>query len=233
MNMDQRIRRRTACAALLGVGGGLVLPGTTSAKAPARQLRVKAALNYKNSDFYHSDGTFDADAAKDVYLEMLKLAGYPIPKDPKPRMYAKDWGLGEFVNIGLGGFVWVNSKEANYCALEMLLLPGQMIPEHWHVADEANGIGVKMESWHVRWGKTYAYCEGEPTAKMSVKPPASQKAYITALCETPLGVGEVAGLSKPLEKHWQQAGPQGCIITEPSNFHSDACMRYTNPNIKA
>ncbi len=41
----------------------------------------------------------------------------------------------------------------------------------------------------------------------------------------------MTGLSKPLEKHWQQAGPQGCILTEPSNYHSDDLMRYTNPKL--
>ena len=146
--------------------------------------------------------------------------------------WPKDWGLGRFVEIGLGGIFWVNDKQYNYACLEMFLLPNQMIPEHWHIGDEPNGVKVKMESWHVRWGKTYTYGEGEPTPALSVKVPQSQAKYVTALRETPLEVGEVAGLKKPLEKHWQQAGPEGCILTEPSNFHRDDLMRYTNPTIK-
>jgi len=122
-------------------------------------------------------------------------------------IFAKDWGLGQFTEIGLGGIFWINDKKYNYTSLEMYLLPNQMIPEHWHVGDPAAGIGVKMESWHVRWGKTYTYGEGKPTAKLSVKVPKSQAKYVTALKETPLEVGQVTGLTKPLEKHWQQAGP--------------------------
>ena len=136
MSHDAEIGRRAACVSLLGIGGGLGLLGAGCTGVPERETCVKTALDYKNADFYHSDGTFDAEAAKDVYLEMLRIAGYVIPENPKPRMFAKDWGLGEFVNVGLGGFVWGNDKEANYCALEMLLLPGQMIPEHWHLPTE-------------------------------------------------------------------------------------------------
>jgi len=228
MNKDIKIARRTLCASMLGLGGGLLVPGRSLA-ASAR--RPKWPLKFSNADFYDSDGTFNVDAAKDAYLVMLKAAGYPMPKDLRENMFAKDWGLGQFTEIGLGGIFWINDKKYNYTSLEMYLLPNQMIPEHWHVGDPAAGIGVKMESWHVRWGKTYTYGEGKPTAKRSVKVPKSQAKHVTALNETPLEVGQVTGLTKPLEKHWQQAGPQGCILTEPSNYHSDELMRYTNPKL--
>ncbi len=231
MSQEIKIKRRTACASLLGLGG-LLVAGKVLAR-PRRRVVKCPALSYKNSDFYNADGTFNADAAKDVYLAMLRAAGYPLFKNARERMWAKDWNTGEFTNVGLGGFIWVNNKDANYCALEMILLPNQMIPEHWHVGDKEAGIGVKMESWHVRWGNTYTYGEGPKTEKMSVTPPKSQAGTLTALCENPLGVGDVGGITKPLEKHWQQAGPRGCIMTEPSNYHSDALMRYSNPDIKA
>ncbi len=228
MNQDIPIARRTLCAAVFGLGGGLLLPGRSLAQ---RDRRPKWPVRFSNGDFYDSDGTFNDEAAKDAYLLMLKAAGYPIPKDLRENMFAKDWGQGQFLKIGLGGIFWINDKKSNYTSLEMFLLPNQMIPEHWHVGDEADGIGVKMESWHVRWGKTYTYGEGEPTARRSVKVPQSQAEHVTALKETSLEVGQVTGLSKPLEKHWQQAGPQGCILTEPSNYHSDDLMRYTNPKL--
>jgi D-lyxose ketol-isomerase len=200
---------------------------------PLRRVRTRPrpTLSYTNADFYQSDGAFDVDAAKDVYLDLLKLAGYPIPKRLRAEMFAKDWNTGRFTEIGLGGIFWINDKKWNYTSLEMFLLPNQMIPEHWHVGDDANGIPIKMESWHVRWGKTYTYGEGEPTEKLSVKVPDSQAKFVTALHETPLGVGDVGGLKKPLEKHWQQAAPSGCILTEPSTYHRDDLMRYTNPEL--
>ena len=74
MNKDTKIARRTLCATMLGLGGGLLLPRRSfAARARGRKWPVKFA----NSDFYDSDGTFNVDAAKDAYLVMLKAAGYP------------------------------------------------------------------------------------------------------------------------------------------------------------
>ena len=47
-----------------------------------------------------------------------------------------------------------------------------------------------------------------------------------------LGVAEIAGLSRPLEKHWMQAGPQGAIFTEFCTFHSGEAVKFTDPKIK-
>ena len=55
---------------------------------------------------------------------------------------------------------------------------------------------------------------------------------MTVLKEKPLKPGEVTGISRPMEKHWQQAGPEGCILTETSTFHTGAAVRFTNPKIK-
>ena len=114
--------------------------------------------------------------------------------------------------------------------LDAYLLPGQIIPEHWHV--KVGTIPEKMEVWLVRSGEVYTYAEGAPTPNMKAKLTAADAANITVKNEHILGVGEVAGISHPLEKHWMQAGPQGAIFTEFSTFHTGEAVKFTDPKIK-
>ncbi len=93
-------------------------------------------------------------------------------------------------------------------------------------------MAPKLESWTVRYGTTFAYGEGEPTPRLSVTLHEKEKPFLTVMHETPLRPGEVTGIRKPLEKHWQQAGPEGCILTETSTYHTPAAVRFTNPAIK-
>jgi D-lyxose ketol-isomerase len=214
---------------MVGLGGGLLL----GAAAEATGGSVAApAFCYRNSDFYDPAGKFNQEAAKAIYLKFLALANYPISDNLRQNLWVTDFGLGRFTEIGLAGVFWVNNKKDNYTSLEMLLLPNQMVPEHWHVALPAEGVAAKMESWHVRWGSTFTYGEGEPTAKLAVAIPAGEEKYITVRREKELRLGEVTGISRPEEKHWQMAGFQGAIITETSTYHTSAAVRFTNPNIK-
>jgi D-lyxose ketol-isomerase len=128
--------------------------------------------------------------------------------------------------------VWIDDKNAGYASLEVLLLPNQMIPEHWHVGLEDQKVPPKMESWVVRYGATFAYGDGEPTEKPSVKVHECQAKFVTARHETPIRPGEVVAVGKPLEKHWQQAGPEGCILTEMSTFHAGEAVKFNDPKIK-
>ena len=107
-----------------------------------------------------------------------------------------------------------------------------MIAEHWHVALDGEGVKPKMESWIVRYGTTFTYAEGDPTPKLQAKVHESEAKYITVKHETALKVGEVTGIKRAGEKHWQQAGPEGAIVTEVSSYHTVAVVRFTNPNVK-
>ena len=126
--------------------------------------------------------------------------------------------------------VWHGDEKYNYSGLDAYLLPGQIIPEHWHV--KVGNIPEKMEVWLVRSGEVYTYAEGAPTPNMKAKLTAADAANITMKNEHILGVGEVAGISHPLEKHWMQAGPQGAIFTEFSTFHTGEAVKFTDPKIK-
>lgn len=229
----------TRRAALLGIGGG-VWAGVTgtvrAADAPAEPkpapARRREPLVFENRDFYTADGAFDETAAKRAYLRLCRRFGYAIHDNLRNNLFVTDFALGRFVEVGLGCLVWVDDPKGNYCSLEIFLLPGQMIPEHWHVGIEDEGVAPKMESWIVRHGKTFTYGEGEPTAELSVSIPESERPFVTVRREKPLAVGEVTGIAKPMERHWQLAGPEGCILTEVSTYHTPAAVRFTNPKIK-
>ncbi len=242
MNEPTRLGRRAACAALLGMGGSLVLAGRVQAQEqPQKTARQKGAKgvrrpktppSFKNGDFYSVDGKFNEQAAKDACFALCKHFGYPLNDRVLKEIFVTDFGLGQFTEVGLGCVVWVDDKTSNYASLEVFLLPNQMIPEHWHVAIESEGVAPKMEGWTVRYGSTFAYGEGEPTKDIAVKIPACQTKFVTAMKEARLRPGEYVGVSKPMEKHWQQAGPEGCILTETSTYHSGAAVRFTDPKIK-
>jgi len=240
MSQEKSISRRALCGSLVGWGAGLVVGQSAMAAdqpepKPARPRtlrRPKAPLALNNSDFYGPDGKFNAEAAKKAYLQLCAQFGYPLNDNVRKNLAVSDFGLGRFTEVGLACVVWINDQKAGYASLEVFLLPNQMIPEHWHVGLEDQKVPPKMESWVVRYGSTFAYGDGEPTAKPSVKVHECQAKFVTAKHETPIRPGEVAGVGKPLEKHWQQAGPEGCIMTEMSTYHAGEAVKFNDPKAK-
>ncbi len=229
MSESRKIERRAMCATVLGLGGSLIL----AKQLPAQRRRTAhvSAPVLNNADFY-KDGKFNEQAAKDAYLAMLKRAGYPISEKLLKNLAVTDFALGRFTEVGLGTVLWIGEKKANYTTLDIFLLPNQTIPEHWHVGLASEGVTPKMESWLVRWGASYIYGEGTTVARPVAKIYPSEAKYLTVMKETICKVGDTAGITHPEEKHWQQAGPEGAIVSEVSTYHSGAAVRFTNPNIK-
>jgi D-lyxose ketol-isomerase len=183
-----------------------------------------------NKSFYDASGKFDEKAAKQVYYDFLAAAGYSVTDAMKEKFYVSDFGLGRFTEAGLGCLVWWGDQKYNYSSLDAYLLPGQIIPEHWHV--KVRDIPEKMEAWLVRYGEMYTYAEGEPTAAIKAKLSEADAAHITVKHEKVLGLGEIAGIDHPLEKHWMQAGPKGLIFSEFSTFHTGEAVKFTDGKIK-
>ena len=78
MNRENRIGRRAACAGMLALGGGLVLPGTAAAQATRTKPRPRTLKTWDNATFYKPDGSFDAPRAMQAYLDLMKHYGYPV-----------------------------------------------------------------------------------------------------------------------------------------------------------
>ena len=184
-----------------------------------------------NGDFYNGEGVFDAVKAKEAYYKMMKSFAYPISE----RLYTDefwtlDFGTGRFSEVGMAGVFWVNDQEGDYLGHEIYLLPGQMIPEHWHV--KTADARAKMEAWQLRHGSVSLFGEGDPSPEAEKIVPASELSHTTVRHCTHLKCGEYGKLNRVGARHFMVAGPEGCIVTEYASYHDMAGLRFTNPEIK-
>lgn len=193
----------------------------------AQNDRIPAVRSNTNHGMYDAQGNLREDKARKAYIDMLERFNYPIPKRLREELFVTDLGVGDFWNVGIGGIMWCNSQEHGYFSFEIMLLPGQMIPEHWHV--ESEGGPAKMETWHTRYGMVYTFSEGEATESCPVEVPASQKDHVTVRHCEPLELGEVRPLNRLSAKHYMIAGPRGAVVTEYASFHDGEALRFTDP----
>ena len=214
---------------LAGVAVGAAAAGAAAVGAGCDGLKRTGAV-YKNAEFYAADGKYNQDAAKKAYFDMMDAFGYPISKNLRDNMWVQDFGLGRFTEVGMGGIFWINEKEGNYFGHEIFLLPGQMIPEHWHVKTEE--AGAKMEGWHLRYGGVTLFSEGDPTPGAEVLIPASERQFTTCRHVQVLKPGELGKLAKAEGKHFMVAGAEGAIVSEYATYHDNKGLRFTDPKVK-
>lgn len=217
----------------LAVGGAILLVPGGVARADEENMGqpLHQPKKFKNEDFYDKAGKFNVEAAKEAYYKMMRWFDYPIPERLRgPDFWTLDFGLGIFMEVGMAGIFWMNNKEHNYMGHDIWLLPGQMIPEHWHVKTEE--AGPKLEGWLVRHGSAYLYGEGTPTPGVAERISPSHRDIAVARTEVFLKPGEIKMLGKALEKHSMRAGPEGAIVTEFATYHDMKGLRFTHPQVK-
>ena len=189
----------------------------------------------ENNDFYN-DGIFDEAKAKLAYFEMMNHFNYPIPESfNTDKMWCPDFDMGDFINVGMGGVIWENHNfpEGGYMGHEIFLLPGQMLPEHAHVAVE--GVcDAKRESWLVRHGSIYNFSIKTEDAGFidGVEIPESQRPYAKVNSCAEVKAGETDHLKTPGKMHFMMAGPNGAIVTEFATFHHNDALRFTHPKLQ-
>jgi D-lyxose ketol-isomerase len=215
------------------VGAGAAAAGLAAAGiggcAPESTAK-REVIVHQNTEFYDKDGKFDEPAAKKACFEMMERFHYPIGDNLRKNLWALDFGLGKFTEAGMGGIFWINDKEGKYLGHEIFLLPGQMIPEHWHVkTDEAV---AKAEAWHLRYGAVTLFGEGDPTPGAEKAIPASEREFTTVRHAITVKPGEVYPLVRVETRHFMVAGPPGCIVTEYASYHDMKALRFTNPKAK-
>lgn len=179
---------------------------------------------YTNADFY-KDGKFQQEAAMEAMKDMFAFYDVPFTELMAKDMWVTDFGLGDFENVGMGGIFWVNNAEQRYFAHAIYLLPGQMIPEHAHVATT---YPAKHESWMVEKGWAYNFSEvGDETPNAPEIPathgPIKSKNFVVQK------VGEVLPLKALTTFHFLMAGPEGAIVSEWATYHDNAGLRFSNP----
>ena len=219
--MKRRTLLKTTALAAASPWAMSLLPTGTASAAPAR-----------NEDFY-TGGEFDEEKAKDGILAMCKRFGYPVFPELREKLWVSDYGTGQFTQLGLAACMFENhADDGNYMLMDLFLLPQQMLPEHWHLEGD---LGItKHEGWLVRWGKSYIVGVGDknlsdyPQIKI---PDCHCRGTTTTGHVVPATPGTFVPLAKLSSRHWQFGGPQGAIITEVANFHTDTSVRHSDKAI--
>ena len=157
---------------------------------------------------------------------MLARAGIVITPEERARLEVADMGLGELEKTGLQILTYINTERC--CAKELILLPRQTCPEHWHPS--VGGQPGKEETFRCRWGVVHLYVPGDPTATPASRPPEGSEAYYTVWHEVRLNPGEQYTLH-PGTRHWFQAGPEGAVVSEFSTRSTDETDIFEDPRI--
>lgn len=207
---------------------------------------TKEKLEMDNDAFY-VDGKLDGAKAKENYFKMMENLGAPVYDVYRPDdgfLWTVDFGQGNFTSFGMGGVFWVNDREKQYFAHEIFLLPGQSIAEHRHMAtsDDKGEIQPKYESWQVRYGSVYAFCEATEAYPDNLDefPEVKAQIYKTQLehmncrhVEVWKADGKVHHLLevKGAEPTWHfmMGGPEGAVVSEYATFHDNAGLRFSCP----
>jgi hypothetical protein len=129
----------------------------------------------------------------------LKTANEPVAYTTySQEMWVSDYGTGEFAKLGLAACMFKNNEEDRYMLMDLFLLPGQMLPEHWHL--DGDKKPAKREGWLVRWGLSHIVGEGEPNLGKEVVIP---KCHMNGDATTKHEVVAGPGTFVPLAKVWR------------------------------
>src|SRR6202167_371501 len=118
--------------------------------------------------------------------ELLRGAGILITPEEQGRMEVADFGLGELATTGLQILTYVNTERV--CAKELVMIPGQTCPEHWHPT--IGGVPGKEETFRCRWGSVSLYVPGARTVAPRCLPPAGPRGAIVSEFSTRSTDGE-------------------------------------------
>lgn len=156
------------------------------------------------------------ERARQRTLDMLAEAKIVLTAEEAERIEVADFGLNDLARTGLELITYINTSRV--CAKDLVMFPGQTCPEHLH--PPVNGQPGKEETFRCRWGEVYLYVEGEPTSNPKGKPPAGDEEHYNVFHEIVLKPGEQYTIY-PETRHWFQAGPEGCIVSEFSTHSTD------------
>lgn len=227
--MSNMGRRAFLCGtAALGMGS---VVGMASAECPKKKGK-REPLVFKNEDFY-VDGKFDEEKAKDAIIQLCRYFHYPIFPNMRENLWVSDYGTGKFTELGLACIGFVNNTESplgeTFMLQDLYLLPNQMLPEHWHIQGK---LPIKNEGWFIRNGQSLIVGIGEDNLPADIQIP---KCHMNGTVETRHSVlatpGTYVQLAKVESKHWQMAGPEGCILSEVANLHENEAVRHNDPAI--
>jgi D-lyxose ketol-isomerase len=159
-------------------------------------------------------------------LAYMEKAGVVLSEKEKEAISVTDFGLSDLERQGGQILTFFNTERLS--AKVIVLLPWQILPEHWHPAIDKD-VG-KEEIMRVRWGEVYLYVPGEPTSQPKAKIPPGEEKNFTVWHEVILNPGDQYIL-QPQVIHWFQAGLDGAVIDDYSSTARDLQDGFTNPKI--
>lgn len=200
----------------------------------AQTGREQPSLSFDNRSFYTQDGKFNEEAAKDAVITLMNYHHYPVTDKTRSQIWVSDYGTGNYAQLGLACIGYANRLDDGYMLQDLFLLPGQMLPEHWH--EKINEYPAKLEGWLVRNGKSYIVGIGENNLAdyPEIKVPACHENGTTTVFHAiPATSGDFVPLKEVLSHHWQFAGKEGAIISEVANGHINEAVRHLDKKINA
>ena len=164
-----------------------------------------------------------------IAKDYLGKAGIILTPEEEANIEIADLGLGEYESTGLALVTYINTPRC--CAKELVLMPAQTCPEHFHPPITELNYEGKEETFRCRWGTVYLYVQGEPTLNPKATPPAHRANTYTHWHEVILNPGEQYTIY-PETWHWFQGGPEGAVVSEFSTRSVDEADLFTDPDIR-
>ena len=158
----------------------------------------------------------------------MRAAGLVLLDEEAASIEIADFGLGRYEQFGLAIQVYVNTKRC--CAKELMMLPGQICPEHRHPS--IDGEPGKEETFRVRQGEVFLYLPGIGDRVAALRHlPVDKHNTVTVYQCFHLKPGEQCTLP-PDTMHWFVAGPQGAVVSEFSTRSRDDADIFTDAAIQ-
>ncbi len=231
----EMLRSAIAGAAVIGLSRDVAADEKKDKKQTAPKSdkpKERKVPTFKNGMFYDADKKFDVEKAKDAIIRLCQFHRYPIFPGFRDKLWVFDYGIGQFTKVGLACYTFVNHVAGpnSYMLSNLFLLPGQMLPEHWHEVPETKNCPQKDEGWAIQWGRSYVIGEGEPNLPPEVVVPKCHWGGKVSVNHcTVADPGTFVPLARVGSRHWQFAGPEGVILTEVANAHDDKAVRHSDP----
>ena len=168
-----------------------------------------------------------ADKFRSEVIKIFKKSNLFFRDEEFDSMEITDLGLGDFLNIGLGVIIYVNTEQV--CAKELALLPYQICPQHMH--PDINNQPGKEETFRCRYGEVYLYVPGPEIKPNKGRIPKIYNNKFNVFHEVIIKPGDQHTLA-PRTWHWFQAGPCGAVLSEFSTHSFDEGDIFFDENIK-
>jgi D-lyxose ketol-isomerase len=157
--------------------------------------------------------------------EILHKAGFPLTEKELDRIAVADFGLGAPEQEGAQILTLFATERIS--AKLIVLLPGQILPEHWH-PPVGNDPG-KEEIIRGYWGRVLYFDDSETDQENLNIPSGKDHCYVCRSRRDLMPGAQV--IIPPGKKHWLKGGDGGGCIISFSTCVRDILDQFTDEDI--